>query len=93
LYTIKQILFSINKKNRGSLEDRLGPKTVNRKRPIRAKEGIVNLYKYRNALNYRVIDILVAPYIYYIIENGFMVLYLSPIYTSKYILSKVLSRP
>ena len=73
--------------------DRLGSKTVNREGPIRVKERIINLYKYKNALNYRVIDIPAAPYMRSAIENGFMVLYLSPVYASKYALSKVLSRP
>ena len=73
--------------------DRLGFKTVNGKGPIKAKEGIVNLYKYENALNYKVIDILAAPYMCSAIKNSFMVLYLSPVYASKYALFKVPSRP
>ena len=66
---------------------------MNRKGPIRAKEGIANLYKHENALNYGVIDIPAALCMRSAIKNSFIVLYSSPTYTSKYALSKVLSRP
>ena len=48
---------------------------MNRKGPIRAKEGIVNLYKHKNALNYRAIDILVDPCMRSAIKNNFIILY------------------
>ena len=66
---------------------------MNGKGPIRAKEGIANLHKHENALNYGVIDIPAAPYMRSAIENGFMVLYSSPAHTGKYASSKVPSRP
>ena len=75
------------------MEERLGSKPVDGKGPIRAKEGIISLYKYGNALNHGVIEllyeyILAAPCMCSAIENGFMVSYSSPTHASEYASSK-----
>jgi len=62
------------------LENRSGFKTINGKGLIRTKEGITNIYKHKNTLNHKMIDILAAPCMHSVIENGFIDSYSSSAY-------------